>query len=79
MKMKIFISMKVPPADDSLRLAADLLTAAVNSTGHQPFLATDEIVQRGLTNLKDFMPFVREHIQTTDLSSSSTIPNCAAG
>jgi nucleoside 2-deoxyribosyltransferase len=65
--MKIFISMKVPRADETLRLAADLLSATVKSAGHQPFLATDEIAQRGLSNPKDFMPFVRQNLLDSDL------------
>ena len=35
--MKIFIGMKVPRMDKELRLAADLLVATVESTGHAPF------------------------------------------
>ena len=59
--------MKVPRADVKLRQAADMLAEVISSAGHEPFLATDEIAGRGLTNPQDFMPFVREHIQTADL------------
>ena len=65
--MKIFIAMKVPRAEVELRLAADLLAATVEATGHQPFVATEEIAQRTLTEPKDFMPFVREHLRSADL------------
>lgn len=65
--MKIFIVIKAPRADKTLRLAADLLTATVKSAGHQPFLASDEIVARGITDPKDFMPFVADHIRSADL------------
>jgi hypothetical protein len=65
--MKIFIGMKVPREDTSLRRAADLLSAAVKSAGHQPFVATDEIAQRRLKDPQDFMPFVRDHIRDAEL------------
>jgi len=66
-EMKIFIAMKVPRGDKELRFIADLMTATVKSAGHQPFLATDEIAQRGLSDPKEFMPFVRDHIHNADL------------
>ena len=66
-EMKIFMTMKVPRAEAELRLAADLFAATVEATGHQPFVATDEIAQRGLTEPKDFMPFVREHLRSANL------------
>jgi hypothetical protein len=65
--MKVFISMKVPRADESLRLAADLLAATVKSAGHEPFVAPDEIAKRGLTNPQDFMPFARQNLLDSDL------------
>jgi hypothetical protein len=65
--MKIFIGMKVPREEESLRRAADLLSAAVNSAGHQPFVATDEIANRGLIHPQDFMPFVRERLREAEL------------
>jgi hypothetical protein len=65
--MKIFISMKVPRSDETLRLAADLLAATVKATGHQPFLATAEIAESGLSDPREFMPFVREQLRNTDL------------
>lgn len=65
--MKIFIAMKVPREDETLRLSADLLSATVKLSGHAPFLATDEIATRSLSNPKDFMPFVREHLRGADL------------
>jgi nucleoside 2-deoxyribosyltransferase len=77
--MKVFIGMKVPRADEELRLAADLLPASVKSTGHQPFLATDEIASRGLTNPKDFMPFVWEHLRSADLVIILNHPDLRGG
>jgi nucleoside 2-deoxyribosyltransferase len=65
--MNIFIAMKVPRADAELRLAANLLAAAVQSAGHQPFLATNEIAKRGLSNPQDFMPFARKNLLDSDL------------
>lgn len=65
--MKIFIGMKVPRTNKKLRLAADLLVATVKLTGHDPFLATDEIAWRNLTDPYDFMPFVRDRLRCADL------------
>lgn len=65
--MNIFIGMKVPRMDQGLRFAADLLAATVKSNGHQPFVATDEIARRGLTDPKEFMPFVRSQLRKADL------------
>ncbi len=65
--MKIFISQKVPRGDEELRLISELLLVTVKSAGHQPFLATDEIAHEGLTDPKDFMPLVRDHLADTDL------------
>ena len=77
--MKVFIAMKVPRADEELRLAADLLAAIVNSTGHQPFVATVEIAQNGLTDPKEFMPFVREHLRSADLFLLLNHPDLRGG
>ena len=77
--MKIFISIKVPRADKELRLAADLLSAAVKSAGHQPFLATDEIAKRGLTDPQDFMPYARQNLLDADLVILLYHPNLRGG
>ena len=77
--MKIFITMKVPRVDEELRLAADLLSATVKSTGHQPFLAPVEIAQNGLTDPKEFMPFVREHLRSADLFLLLNHPDLRGG
>jgi len=77
--MKIFVGMKVPRTNKELRLAADMLAATVKSTGHQPFVATDEIAHHGLTDPKDFMPFVREHIYDADLLILLNHPDLRGG
>lgn len=59
--------MKVPRADESLRLAADLLSATVKSAGHEPFVAPDEIAKCGLSDPGDFMPFARQNLLASDL------------
>lgn len=71
--------MKVPRVDEELRLAADLLSATVKSTGHQPFLAPVEIAQNGLTDPKEFMPFVREHLRSADLFLLLNHPDLRGG
>ena len=77
--MKIFIAMKVPRGDKDLRLTADLVTAAVKSAGHQPFLATDEIARRGLTDPREFMPFVRGHLHSANLAIVINHPELRGG
>jgi len=78
-EMKIFIAMKVPRVDEELRLVANLITAAVKSAGHLPFLATDEIARRGLTDPREFMPFVRDHIHGADLAIIINHPELRGG
>lgn len=65
--MNIFIGMKVPRDDPELRRAADLLAATISRSGHTPFVATDEIARHSLRDPKEFMPFVRQRIQSADL------------
>ena len=77
--MIVFIAMKVPRTDKELRLAADLLSATVKSTGHQPFLATDEIAKRGLIDPKEFMPFVRQNLHNADLLILLNHPDLRGG
>ena len=76
---KIFISMKVPRSDESLRIVADLLPATVIAAGHQPFLATLEIAQRGLTNPKEFMPFVQKNLRDANLLILLNHPDLRGG
>ena len=59
--------MKVPRADVELRQAADMLAETISSAGHQPFLATDEIAKRGLTDPQEFIPFARQNLLDSDL------------
>jgi nucleoside 2-deoxyribosyltransferase len=65
--MKFFISMKVPRENIELRQAADMLAETISSAGHEPFLATDEIAQRGLTDPQEFMPFAHKNLLDSDL------------
>ncbi len=65
--MKIFVSMKVPRADVELASVISTLDSAIRTTGHTPFIATDEIAKAGVTSPNEFMPFVREELATCDL------------
>lgn len=71
--------MKVPRGDKDLRLTAELVTAVVRSTGHQPFLATDEIARHGLTDPREFMPFVRDNLRSADLAIVINHPELRGG
>ncbi|HNT24462.1 MAG TPA: hypothetical protein PKM21_08860 [Anaerolineales bacterium] len=70
--MQVFIAMKVPrgtaghPGEvDPVQLVG-VVAEAVRRAGHTPFVAYQEIAQRGLKP-KVFMPFVRQHIQQSGL------------
>lgn len=65
--MKIFVSMKVPRADVELATVISPLDSAIRTTGHTPFIATDEIAKAGFTSPQEFMPFVRQHLATCDI------------
>ena len=65
--MKIFVSMKVPRADVELASVISALDSAIRTSGHTPFIATQEIASAGLTSPQDFMPFVRRELATCDL------------
>jgi len=65
--MKVFISMKVPRGDVGLDQLAVLAAEVVRRTGHEPFVATVEIGRHRLVEPKEYMPFVRQHAETSDL------------
>ena len=65
--MNVFISLKVPRGDAELETLAEVAAMAVRAAGHDPFLAPHEIAHRGFTSPKDFMPFVRQHAENSDL------------
>jgi hypothetical protein len=59
--------MKTPRGDSELHRLATLVTEVIHLAGFIPFVATDEITKQGLTNPKEFMPFVKRHGETSDL------------
>jgi len=65
--MKIFISLKVPRGDAELDRLANLTADCIRQAGHKPFVAPYQIAIRGLTQPKDFMPFVRQHAESSAL------------
>jgi hypothetical protein len=65
--MKIFVSLKVPRGDAALEQLAALTTEVIRQAGHIPFVAPQEIAERGLTDPKKFMPFVELQVATSDL------------
>lgn len=65
--MKVFVSMKTPRGDSELYRLAALVTEVIHQVGFIPFVATDEITKLDLTDPNEFMPFVREHCETSDL------------
>ena len=65
--IKIFLSLKVPRGDVEGEAIILHLEDSIRAAGHLPFVATEEIARAGLTAPQDFMPFVREHLEDTDL------------
>ncbi|MBT3189980.1 MAG: hypothetical protein HN736_00020 [Anaerolineae bacterium] len=65
--MKIFLSLKVPRGDEELEAIILQFEDAIRTAGHIPFVATEEIAHAGLTDPKDFMPFVRDELTDCDL------------
>ena len=65
--MKIFVVLKVPRGDAELERLADLVVEVVHQSGHEPFVAAYEIVNQGLTDPNAFMPFARQHVESSDL------------
>ena len=65
--MKIFLSLKVPRGDAELESIITHLKDVICAAGHIPFVAPEEIANAGITEPKDFMPFVRENLADTNL------------
>jgi hypothetical protein len=65
--MKVFIAaprpIKQPGYAGEIRAAVEI----THKAGHQPFLAYEEIARRGLADPAVFMPFVRQHIHSSQL------------
>ena len=59
--------MKVPRGDMELFSVISALDSAIRTTGHMPFVATQEIKKKGMTSPKELMPFVRDALATCDL------------
>jgi nucleoside 2-deoxyribosyltransferase len=66
-EMKIFLVVKVPRGDTELERLADIVAEVAHQSGHEPFVATYEISNQGLTDPKAFMPFARQHVESSDL------------
>ena len=66
-QMKVFSATKVPRRDPQRLKLARLAGEVTRQAGHQPFLAYQEILERGLSEARDFMPFVRQHIRQAGL------------
>ena len=65
--MKIFISLKTPRGDAELEQLALLTNRVIQLAGHEPFVATWEITNAEFSDAKGFMPFVRQHVRTSEL------------
>ena len=65
--MKIFIVVKVPRGDKERQEIARRLADFTRQAGHEPFVAFQEIIDRGIDRPDEFMPFARQQIHSSDL------------
>ena len=64
--MKIFVAIRQPRHDLTAGTLTNCITSVIQSLGHMAFIAYSEIIQRNLTP-RQFMPYVRHEISTSDL------------
>ncbi len=65
--MHIFIAARVPRADTHQQALCTRAVQAVRRSGHTPFLAYQEILDHGLVEAHQFMPFVRDGLRQAGL------------
>jgi nucleoside 2-deoxyribosyltransferase len=65
--MQVFVVIKVPRGQFERTEMAQAVCQALQSSGHEVFLAYQEIEQRGISDPHQFMPLVREQIRRSDL------------
>lgn len=65
--MQVFISIRVPRPGDDRETLVNAVAQMVLKSGHQPFVAYQEVQRRGLLQASDFMPYVRHAIEESQL------------
>lgn len=65
--MKIFIVIRVPRDDPRREELAALAERTTRLAGHMPFVAYQEIIRAGISQPREFMPFVRREIAGAQL------------
>ena len=65
--MKVFVVIKALRGHAERTSLAEAVRQAIQDNGHEVFLASWEIEQRGITDSRQFMPLVREQIRCSDL------------
>jgi hypothetical protein len=65
--MQVFVVIKVPRGHAGRTETAQAVCQAIQSNGHEVFLAYQEIELRGISDPCQFMPLVREQIHHSDL------------
>ncbi len=69
MPKKIFIAMKVPrQGDEQRKLIAQMLAESITRSGHEAFIAYQEIQSLGSPSPQAFMPFVRQAMRSCQLA-----------
>jgi hypothetical protein len=77
--MKIFIAIRIPRGSAELEALGSRVCEVILDAGHTPFLAYQEIIQRGLFSSSAFMPFVRQEIQRCKLAIIVYNPDLRGG
>jgi len=77
--MKVFIVVKVPRGDLEREKIASTLAAEVRRAGFEPFVAFQEVIERGIDSPAEFMPFVRRHIRQSGLALVAYHPELRGG
>jgi hypothetical protein len=76
--LKVFIAIRVPRGDKECEQTAAVVAQAAQQAEHEVFVAYQEIARLGLSPAQ-FMPFVRQHIRTSDLAIIVYHPDLRGG
>lgn len=77
--MKVFIAAPRPIKEPGFSADIRAVVEVTRIAGYQPFLAYEEIARRGLADPAAFMPFVRQHMRTSQLMLLLYTPELRGG
>lgn len=76
--MKVFVAVKVPRGDEDRERTTAILARVIQQAGHSAWIAFQEIARRGLSPAQ-FMPFMRQQIENSDLVIVAYDPDLRGG